>query len=106
MLGARHTGTHGTRFRSADDLRIREITQRHFPEGFTILAARGGWFDPGSRRFVEEESRQILVCTPAGRLGAWCRELARELHQKELLVVELGTARKFRMGRKRRSREG
>lgn len=97
LLGARHTGTHGPRFKASDDRRIREITRNHFPEGFTILAARGGWFDPDAARFVEEESRQILVCAPAVRLVAWCRDLAQAFKQGELLVVELGTARRFRM---------
>lgn len=98
MLGARHTAARGSRFRAADDRRIREITQRHFPNGFTVLKAAGAWFDPTAHRFVEEESRQILVCAPARRLAPWCQELARELRQEELLVVELGRARRFKTG--------
>jgi hypothetical protein len=75
---------------------LRAITQRHFPEGFTILHADGGWFDPAAGRFVAEESRQILVCAPhRRRLRPWCDELARALKQKELLVVELGPAMTF-----------
>jgi hypothetical protein len=80
---------------------IRRITQRHFPEGFTILEASGGWFDPGTKRFVVEESRQILVCAPNRRLAPWCRELAQAFRQQELLVVELGPARRFRPAGKR-----
>lgn len=98
LLGARHTSARGPRFRAADDRRIREITRGHFPDGFTILKASGGWFDPGSKRFVAEESRQILVCAPRQRLAPWCRELARAFRQKELLVVELGPARMVRRG--------
>lgn len=101
LLGARHTSARGPRFRGADDRRVREITQRHFPDGFTILKASGGWFDPGEKRFVAEESRQILVCAPRPRLAPWCRELARVLRQKELLVVELGPPRRFHLGRRR-----
>lgn len=66
LLGARNTPGAGKRFSAADEERIREITFRHFPDGFTILNADGGWFDPIRRRFVEEESRQILVSLPAG----------------------------------------
>lgn len=104
MLGARHTGARGSRFKAADDKVIREITRRHFPTGFTILEAHGGWFNPESGRFVAEESRQLLVCAPAPRLAAWCRELAAALHQKEVLVVELGRAHRFQAGELRRTK--
>ncbi len=104
MLGARQTGARGPRFKAGDDRRVRDITQRHFPNGFTILAARGGWFDPGAGSFIEEESRQILVCTAARALGAWCRELAQAFRQKELLVVELGPARVFKLEVRKRDK--
>jgi hypothetical protein len=104
-LGARHASGAGRRFAAADDTRVRLITRRHFPEGFTILHAQGGWFDPAARRFVAEESRQILVCaTSRRRLRPWCRDLARGLKQKELLVVELGPAIRFRAGRSHSSK--
>lgn len=97
ILGARHTSATGTRFGGREERRIREITRRHFPAGFTILRADGGWFDPDLARFVAEESRQLLVCAPSRRpLAPWCRELARALGQKELIVVELGRAIRFR----------
>jgi hypothetical protein len=97
MLGARRAAKAGRRFAAADDARVRAITQRHFTDGFTILHADGGWFDPSTGRFVAEESRQILVSAPNRRkLGPWCNELARALNQKELLVVELGPTMTFR----------
>ncbi len=93
MLGARNTPTHGKTFSRADDSLIREITFRHFPQGFTVLNADGGWYDPEARRFIAEESRQILVCTDKmRRLRDWCRELAAAMQQDELLVVEMGPA--------------
>jgi hypothetical protein len=99
MLGARRTRGAGRRFKSADDARLRAITQRHFPEGFTIVHADGGWFDPAVGRFVAEESRQVLICTSHRRkLKPWCAELADALKQKELLVVELGRAMTFSKG--------
>lgn len=103
LLGARNTPTHGKRFSSADDAQIREITFRHFPDGFTILNADGGWFDPAARAFVKEESRQILICTdkPAA-LRRWCADLAEALQQDELLVVEVGAAVTFRAAHGRR----
>ncbi len=92
LLGARNTPSGGKRFTRADEKRVRDITFRHFPEGFTILNAAGGWFDP-KRGFIAEESRQILVCARSvAGLRRWGTELAQALNQKELLVVELGPA--------------
>lgn len=102
LLGARNTPSHGKRFSRSDDAQIRDITCRHFPDGFTILNADGGWFDPAARKFVKEESRQILICTEkAGALRGWCAELAHGLQQDELLVVEVGAAVSFRVRRPR-----
>jgi hypothetical protein len=101
LLGARNTPGAGKRFTKADSDRIHAITFRHFPEGFTILNADGGWFDPAQAKFVEEESRQILVCAKNLRaLRHWCDELTAALKQKELLVVELGPASTFRASRR------
>lgn len=97
ILGARNTPAAGRRFLKKDDMLIRALTARHFPRGFTILAAEGGWFDPARKAFVEEASRQILVCSRRqASVRAWCADLAQALGQKELLVVELGRARTFR----------
>ncbi|HTO04213.1 MAG TPA: DUF3574 domain-containing protein [Opitutus sp.] len=106
LLGARNTPAATARFSAKDEACIRMITFRHFPQGFTILNADGGWFDPSKKTFVEEQSRQILICTSEPRkLAAWCEELASALKQDELLVVELGRAATFtaRTGRKRKS---
>ena len=97
VLGARNTPGARRRFSRRDDQLIRDITLRHFPDGFTILNADGGWFDPARGRFVEEESRQILVCpSRRGQLHRWCEDLATALHQHELLVMEVGRAVSFR----------
>ena len=110
LVGARNR--RGTpKFSRATEAVLQKITANHFPDGFTILDAAGGWFDPRRRKFQKEQSRQVLVCTahPA-RLGPWCAELARALGQEELLVTELGRARRFifsppgRHGTGRRSR--
>lgn len=98
LLGARNTPGHGKRFSAGDEALIRDITFRHFPNGFTILNADGGWFDPAQARFIEEDSRQILVCTgDRTRLRRWCIALASALQQDELLVVEEGPAVLFRV---------
>jgi hypothetical protein len=102
LLGARNTAGAGRRFRKTDDARIHAITFRHFPDGFTVLNADGGWFDPARKHFVAEESRQIVVCaTSRAALRRWCAELASALQQKELLVVELGPASSFKAATQR-----
>jgi len=111
LLGARQTTAAASRFSRVDDARLRTITFRHFPEGFTILNADGGWFDPEQCRFIKEESRQILVCAADSRqLRPWCQELAEALGQSELLVVEHGVARTFestkRRGKRKRATRG
>jgi hypothetical protein len=63
LLGARNTPASGRAFTRKDDRLLRTLTSRHFPDGFTILNADGGWYDPDKARFVEEQSRQILVGT-------------------------------------------
>jgi hypothetical protein len=96
ILGARNTPAAGRKFSKKDDALIRDLTGRYFPSGFTVLNAEGGWFDPERKVFVEEAARQILICTSDTRaLRVWCLALARALHQKELLVVEMGRARTF-----------
>jgi Protein of unknown function (DUF3574). len=103
LLGARSTPGKGARFLAEDEETLREITARHFPEGFTVLNADGAWFDPEARRFIEEEARQVIVCTDRrGRLRSWCEELATALEQKELLVTEVGRAAMFRVRERRR----
>src|SRR3954463_13877564 len=96
-LGARNTPKAGRRFSRDDDLGVRRITRRHFPDGFTILTGRGGWWDASRESFVEEETRQVLVCTPTrATLRKWCLELGNFLQQKELLAVELGASLVFK----------
>ena len=101
LIGARHTPAGGKHFSRRDDACIREITFRHFPDGFTVLNADGGWYDP-ARGFIEEDSRQILICAPSrSALRDWCADLAGALKQQELLVVQSGPAATFRArGRK------
>jgi hypothetical protein len=98
----------GSRWRSRDEQAVQEITKNHFPDGFTILEANGGWYDPARNRFITESSRQVFVCTAdRKKLRPWCRDLAAALRQKELLLIEVGPARMFRfpeneVARKRR----
>jgi hypothetical protein len=102
LLGARNTPASQARFTLADEELLRAITFRHFPDGFTVLNADGGWFDPRQRKFVEEESRQIIVCAPSRRpLRAWLDELAAALKQSELIVVEMGRSTTHRVSLKK-----
>jgi hypothetical protein len=98
LIGARKVRSQSRRFSRADDRLIEEITTRHFPNGFTILHALGGWLDSARRKFVKEESRQVLICgaSPAS-VRRWGRELGRALRQEELVVVRLGNAVRLRV---------
>ena len=90
------------RFSARRDAVVREITKNFFPSGATILDAKGTWFDPDSGEYIEEEARQILVCASSRRsLRPWCDALLQALDQKELLVVQLGTAVSFTAKNKR-----
>jgi hypothetical protein len=104
LLGARNTPAATARFSAKDEKLLRNVTFRHFPNGFTILNADGGWFDPVKKTFIKEQSRQILVCTSEPKkLAAWCDELRTALKQDELLVMELGRASTYSAkGRSRR----
>jgi hypothetical protein len=93
FLGARRLQPGVRRFSRADDRRLQEITTRHFPDGYTILGAAGGWYDPSARRFVREESRQILIASAsAAQVRRWAHVLGTAFRQKELMLVEAGRA--------------
>lgn len=103
-IGSETTGGR-RRFTRAADRLVQAITQQHFPDGFTIVEAAGGWFDPQRGRFLREESRQVIVSADrVTRLHPWCAQLAEVLHQKELLVIELGPRLRFRFARPRHTK--
>ncbi|HEX2855374.1 MAG TPA: DUF3574 domain-containing protein [Opitutaceae bacterium] len=99
LIGARNKRG---RFRRKDEKLLEKITARHFPAGFTILDASGAWYDATRTTFRKEEARQVLICTSSqGKLRAWSRELGEALRQKEVLVIEMGTVRRFRLASRR-----
>lgn len=84
------------RFSSRRENILRDVTQKYFPQGATILNAKGTWLNPDTREFADEEARQVLVCAPSrAALRPWCEALMAALNQKELLVVQLGSATRF-----------
>jgi hypothetical protein len=98
LIGARTLSARNGRFSARDERRLQAITTRHFPTGYTILDAQGGWFDPRHRRFVREQSRQVLICAATlATVRRWARELGAALRQKELLIVEVGRAMVLRV---------
>ena len=106
LIGARHVRPGMRRFSRADDRLLQQITAAHFPRGYTILDARGGWFDPEASQFVREDSRQILIMSDSVKaVRRWAVVLGTALRQKELLVVSLGRPRRVvirRTGRRGR----
>ena len=98
LIGARRLRAKARRFSRADDRLLQEITARHFPTGFTILHAAGGWFDPAQRRFIHEESRQVLIGgATSAEVRCWGHELGRALEQKEIVVIRVGEALRLRV---------
>jgi hypothetical protein len=90
LVGSR-SGERRGKFSRSDDEAVQRVTTECFPEGYTILRSTGGWFDPQKRRFIREESRQVIVCASHTPLVLrWARKLGKVLKQKELLVVEHG----------------
>jgi hypothetical protein len=86
------------RFVRRDERLLQQITARHFPEGFTILAASGSWYDPEKKTFRHEEARQVLICTACSeKLAPWCLAIGRALQQTELILIEAGKARSFQI---------
>lgn len=107
LIGASRIHGDRRRFTRGDDRLIQRITTRHFPTGFTILRASGGWFDPARRRFVREESRQVLICgADAAAVRRWGRELGAALRQKELLLVAMGRGVSLAIAERNRARLG
>jgi hypothetical protein len=93
LIGASRLRAQARRFSRADERRIQRITAEHFPSGFTVLAATGGWFDPDQGKFVVEESRQVIICgASAAAVRIWAEMLGRVLRQKELVVMRQGDA--------------
>ena len=90
LLGARNPRRV---FTAKDDQLVRSLTRDHFPAGFTIVNGTGTGYDSAKRRFVTEQSRQILVTAASVRpVRTLAKALADALHQYELLLIELGRA--------------
>ena len=105
LVGSRRLAGQHPAFSRRDDKLLQRITAAHFPSGHSILQAAGGWYDAAARRFVREESRQVLICAAsAARVRAWGRDLGTALRQKELLIVEHGRALALRITRPARKR--
>ena len=101
LIAARRIGSRRA-FSRADEKRLQEITAEHFGDGYTILEARGGWFDPSIRKFIREDSRQILITSNSVRVvRAWARALGAALSQKELLLMKVGDVRRVWIPRRR-----
>lgn len=86
------------RFSRRDEALLQKITAQYYPEGFTILTAAGSWFDPVTQQFRKEEARQVIVSTNRARsIPNWCQAIGVALRQKELIVQELGSARRIQI---------
>ena len=69
----------------------REVTPR-FPDGFTVLDARGQWRGPGAAKIVRERSKVLVVAMPedvAGRarLDAIAAAYKRDFNQESVVGI-------------------
>ncbi len=88
-------------FAQRDDTLLQTITARYFPDGFTILAASGNWYNAKEKKFRKEAAREVLICTKHTKVvKKWCNEVGRALGQEELILVETGRAKRIRPKRK------
>ncbi|MFT3867538.1 MAG: DUF3574 domain-containing protein [Nibricoccus sp.] len=97
LVGARNKRR---KFTLEDEKLLKKVTAKYFPSGFTILDASGVWFDGGNASLRREQARQLLVCTnQPKKLKPWSVEVGKVFGQKEVLLLELGKARRFQTGR-------
>lgn len=102
LVGARAAFNSGE-FSPAQERLLLNVTREHFPQGFTLLRARGGWWNPDAQRFEREESREVrVVCSAYRPVLAWARGVCTALKQKEVLITEIGCARRVVGKRSRR----
>jgi uncharacterized protein DUF3574 len=69
----------------------REITPR-FPEGLTVIEARGQWRDPARRTIVHEPSKRVEIVLPGrtddqDRLAAIAQAYKSRFHQQSVAIV-------------------
>ena len=69
----------------------REITPR-FPDGLTIIEARGQWRDPTSKRVIREPSNLVLIVMPGNaedqdRLNEVAEAYKRQFRQQSVGII-------------------
>jgi hypothetical protein len=69
----------------------REITPR-FPEGLTVIEARGQWRNPKSKRIVREQINMVLIVLPGNaedqdRLGEIAQAYKRQFRQQSVGII-------------------
>jgi hypothetical protein len=69
----------------------REITPR-FPDGLTVIEARGQWRDPARRTIVHEPSKRVEIVLPGrtddqDRLAAIAQAYKSRFHQQSVAIV-------------------
>lgn len=82
----------------------REITPR-FPDGLTVVDARGQWRDPAAGRIAREATKLVVLVTPADaasgtasrqdRVAAVVEAYKRRFRQKSVLVLTRSACGRF-----------
>jgi Protein of unknown function (DUF3574) len=92
LLFGRRIGDHGIVSEGAWRRFVaREITPR-FPDGLTVLEARGQWRNPASKRIIRERSNVVLIVLPGNaedqdRLGEVAEAYKRQFHQQSVGII-------------------
>jgi Protein of unknown function (DUF3574) len=92
LLFGRRIGDHGIVSEGAWRRFVaREITPR-FPDGLTILEARGQWRNPANKRIIRERSNVVLIVLPGNvedqdRLGEVAEAYKRQFRQQSVGII-------------------
>ena len=95
LLGARNRMAGGAvksrQFTPGDDELLREVSVRHFEDGFTIIEQAGNWRT--GKKVVSEDSRTILVVGGSDKQHrSWRNQIVAHFQQQSLIRIDLGRA--------------
>jgi Protein of unknown function (DUF3574) len=92
LLFGRRIGDHGVVSEGAWRRFVaREITPR-FPDGLTVMEARGQWRNPASKRIIREQSNVVLIVLPGNaedqdRLGEVAEAYKHQFRQQSVGII-------------------
>jgi hypothetical protein len=72
---------------------VNDVLSPRFPDGLTVVDARGRWRDPGTETTLSERSEMVLIVVPNGAggrqaIGLAVQDYRRQFDQQSVLQVE------------------